>query len=301
MSTIPKLSPPSEGATEAAPRATPVSAPPRRGPRAGRRRRGRSPAGGRASAPRGDRRPRDAGARPSGVHARPGAQEHGQPLARLVPPDEDDVAAPPARIGRQGQSTPFGITRTGRRRRARRSLVRPPRLRSGSRSAWPDPQKALPIGYQPRRSPAEWHVATGGHGAVASANEESRGASGSCTCTTSKRSRSKILRMRTMAGGLRMRLGSEAFAGTITERPTGTHSRAGALAALLRVEEVGEAAGRVVSHDDLRVDSQRLQRTRLVVGVLLHASPERPRIGDDDPDLHPPAHPTRPRLIRLAR
>ena len=83
------------------------------------------------------------------------------------------------------------------------------------------PQSRPPTGYQPRRSPAEWQVATIGHGAVASANAERIGAYGSWTWTTSKRSRSQIRRMRTIDCGLRMMFGSEALAGTITERPTG--------------------------------------------------------------------------------
>ena len=48
------------------------------------------------------------------------------------------------------------------------------------------------------------------------------GANGSWTWTTSKRSSCQILRMRTIDCGLRMMLGSEALAGTITERPTGS-------------------------------------------------------------------------------
>jgi hypothetical protein len=38
---------------------------------------------------------------------------------------------------------------------------------------------------------------------------------------TSKRSSAKIRRIRSIAGGERMMFGSEAFAGTITDRPTG--------------------------------------------------------------------------------
>jgi hypothetical protein len=83
------------------------------------------------------------------------------------------------------------------------------------------PQMTLPTGYQPSRSPAEWQVATVGHGAVSSAKTDSTGAKGSCTWTTSKRSSSHTRRMRSIACGLRMRLGSEALAGTMTERPTG--------------------------------------------------------------------------------
>jgi hypothetical protein len=44
---------------------------------------------------------------------------------------------------------------------------------------------------------------------------------------TSKRSRSRTRRIRGIADGLRMRFGSESFAGTITERPTGMTSGGG--------------------------------------------------------------------------
>ena len=83
------------------------------------------------------------------------------------------------------------------------------------------PQSRRPIEYQPSRSPAEWQVTTIGHGAVMSANDESTGANGSWTWTTSKRSCSQIRRMRIIDCGLRMMFGSEALAGTMTERPTG--------------------------------------------------------------------------------
>ncbi len=64
-------------------------------------------------------------------------------------------------------------------------------------------------------------MATIGQGADATANAESTGARGSCTWTMSKRSCSQIRRIRRIDWGLRMMLGSDAFAGTITERPTG--------------------------------------------------------------------------------
>ncbi len=84
-----------------------------------------------------------------------------------------------------------------------------------------------------------------------------------------------------------MMLGSEALAGHdhgaadrehVVGRPR--------VASLLRVQEVREAAGRVVAHEDLRLDAERLERAGLVVRVLLHAAPEGPRVGDDDAYLH---------------
>ena len=53
------------------------------------------------------------------------------------------------------------------------------------------------------------------------------GVIGSCRCSTSKRSRSSAARMRKNARGLRTMFGSEPFAGTITERPTGITSGGG--------------------------------------------------------------------------
>ena len=47
------------------------------------------------------------------------------------------------------------------------------------------------------------------------------GVIGSWRCSTSKRSRSSTRRTRKIDLGLRTMLGSEPFAGTITDRPTG--------------------------------------------------------------------------------
>ena len=53
------------------------------------------------------------------------------------------------------------------------------------------------------------------------------GVIGSCRCRTSNRSRSRIRRIRGKQRGLRMMFGSDRFAGTITERPTGKTSGGG--------------------------------------------------------------------------
>ena len=45
--------------------------------------------------------------------------------------------------------------------------------------------------------------------------------------------------------------------------------------------------------DDPRVVAELLQRARLVIGVLLDSAPERPGVGDDDPDLHGATLPVR--------
>ena len=53
------------------------------------------------------------------------------------------------------------------------------------------------------------------------------GVIGSCRCTTSKRSRSSALRILKTDLGLRMMLGSDPFAGTITDRPIAITSGGG--------------------------------------------------------------------------
>ena len=53
-----------------------------------------------------------------------------------------------------------------------------------------------------------------------------------------------------------------------------------------RVEVFRQPPGRVVADQDPRVDAEPLEGSGLVVGVLGNAAPERPRIRDNDPDLH---------------
>ena len=80
-------------------------------------------------------------------------------------------------------------------------------------------------------------------------------------------------RVRSVDCGLRMIIGSEAFAGTIAERPTGRHVVGRAcVAALLRVQKPREAARRIVTHDDPGVVAEPAKRPRLVVSVLLDAT-----------------------------
>ena len=77
------------------------------------------------------------------------------------------------------------------------------------------------------RSPDAWKVATIGHRAKASTAVQIAGVIGSCRCSTSKRSRSRIRLIRTTDDGLRTMLGSDPFAGTMTDRPTGSTSGGG--------------------------------------------------------------------------
>ena len=78
----------------------------------------------------------------------------------------------------------------------------------------------MPSFIQPR-SPEAWCVATIGSRAIASTPTQIAGVIGSCRWSTSNRSRSSTRRIRKNDRGLRLMLGSEPLAGTITERPTG--------------------------------------------------------------------------------
>ena len=71
------------------------------------------------------------------------------------------------------------------------------------------------------RSPDAWNVATRGQRARMRAVRQIVGVIGSCRWTTSKRSRSSARTVRKYERGERTMFGSEPFAGTITERPTG--------------------------------------------------------------------------------
>ena len=70
-------------------------------------------------------------------------------------------------------------------------------------------------------SPDAWNVPTRGALATVSAETQIDGVIGSCRWRTSNRSRSRVRRMRKCVLGERTMFGSDPFAGTITERPTG--------------------------------------------------------------------------------
>ena len=93
---------------------------------------------------------------------------------------------------------------------------------------------------------------------IASVAMHGVGVIGSCRWTTSKRSRASACLIRKNERGLRMMFGSVPFAGTITERPIGITSGGGvAVAAVPRMEHARELAGRVVAHDRLDLVAER--------------------------------------------
>src|SRR5205085_11401822 len=77
------------------------------------------------------------------------------------------------------------------------------------------------------RPPDAWKVATTGHRANASAAVQIAGVIGSWRWRTSNRSRTSIRLIRATEDGLSTMFGSDPFAGTITERPTGSTSDGG--------------------------------------------------------------------------
>ena len=82
------------------------------------------------------------------------------------------------------------------------------------------PQTGVPYRIHPR-SPEAWKVATSGVLAITRTAVQIAGDIGSCRWRTSKRSRSRARWIRKYARGDSTMFGSEPFAGTITERPTG--------------------------------------------------------------------------------
>ena len=81
--------------------------------------------------------------------------------------------------------------------------------------------------------------------------------------------------------------GSEPFAGTMTERPTGMTFAGGFPCRPTRgCSDAGELSRRVVPHYQAHVVAELLERCRLQLRVLHDGAPERPRERDDDPDLH---------------
>ena len=82
------------------------------------------------------------------------------------------------------------------------------------------PQTIRPYFIQPR-SPEAWNVATSGQRAWMSVVRQIVGVMGSWRWSTSKRSRSSARMTRKYERGESTMFGSEPFAGTMTERPTG--------------------------------------------------------------------------------
>ena len=287
VSTMPKLSPPSEGATSAfAPSSVAVSSSCERKPTT-------SMPSSEHSQP-GEQQPdrerigtRDgqacAGSPPD---LRPRAEEHVQSLARLVAAREDDAVLALAGIGlvRDQHTVRDQLVVAGEPacRRGRRPLGHGDPVVEPVGEEAPDP----PAHPHPARSPDAWCVATIGVVAIASTATQVTGVIGSCRCSTSKCSRSSTRRMRKMARGESTMFGSDPFAGTITERPIGITSGGGSpcrptRGCSARVNWPGGSLPMIS-----RTSLPRAVARRLQLGMLHDGTPEGPREGDDDADLH---------------
>ena len=139
-----------------------------------------------------------------------------------MPPREDDGVLASRRIDAvSGISTPFGITSHGPpSQRSAESRARSETAIRWSMRSIRNPQAGIPSFIQPR-SPEAWWVATIGSVASERTAMQIAGVIGSWRCSTSNRSRARTRRIRKTARGLSEMFGSDPFAGTITERPTG--------------------------------------------------------------------------------
>src|SRR6187200_2410432 len=208
VSTIPKLSPPSEGASSAfVELRRSVSASCERNPTTS------MPASGipsRVSSRRTANGSAPATTSRAPVRRRSSGQARRRmwrPLRGSCRPAKTTVWSRPVDDASGGMSTPFGTISHG------------PPIRWSTRSIR-NPQPGIPSRIQPR-SPEAWCVVTIGSVASARTATQIAGVMGSWRWSTSNRSRSRTRRMRKNERGLRTMLGSEPFAGTITDRPTG--------------------------------------------------------------------------------
>ena len=200
-----------------------------------------------------------------------------QTLARLLTAREHDLVLPRRRDPpRAGSSTPFGMTSysPGSQRRRRVARVRRDR----------DPV-VQPIGEKPPRPACRAFIHPSvavsrgtsrrpGTRASASAATQIAGVIGSCRWRTSNaRARARAGSRRTDRGERTM-FGSDPFAGTITERPTGITSGGGAPCRPSRgCSTRVKLPGRIVAHDRARLEPRAPQRLGLLLGVLDDARP----------------------------
>ncbi len=229
------------------------------------------------------------------VDVRPRAQEHRQALARLVPADEDDVAVAPVRIEPLGQGNAVRNHLDGR---ADVRLGAAPR-RLGDGDAVVDSSRENAPEPPSQRVPAEPLA-----GRVAGGDDRAR--------CRGERERRENRRQRLMDvddvealalpdpahphHGLRAEDDvRKRGVGRDDDRSPDGDDVVGRprVPPLLRMEQPRQPPGRVVAHDDPDVVAEPLQRARLMIRVLLDSAPERPGVGDDDPDLHASTLPAR--------
>ena len=181
-----------------------------------------------AAGPRADPRRRSRSRAPVRLmDLRPGAQEHLQPLPRLLAAGEDDAVLAPARLGAGGIRTPFGTTSysPGSHRCAEARACSETAIRWSSRSSR-KPQTGI---AEPHPAELAGRMVRADHRAVP--ERERRDA---------RDRRHRLVQVQHVEPlplehapdpederGLRMMFGSEPFAGTITERPIGITSGGG--------------------------------------------------------------------------
>src|ERR671922_631414 len=221
VSTIPKLSPPSDGATSAlALRSSSVNRSCERKPRTS------IPSTGVRSFAINNRTA--SGSAPitrntAPVRLRISGQARsriGRPFRPSCRPTNRTRCSRPDGSASGGISTPFGITSygAGEYRLADAAARSETAMRASIRSRR-NPQRRIP-GFDQPSSPDAWNVATTGQRAIVNVAMQIVGVNGSWRCKTSNCSRSSACLIRHTDRGPRMMFGSDLLAGTIAERPT---------------------------------------------------------------------------------
>ena len=234
------------------------------------------------------------------VDLRPGPQERGQPLARVVPPDEDDVIEPRLRLGVIGDQDSVrndavvaGMPARGRLRGHRRH---------GDPGVDPVDQEAPEV--TAGAEPLELSVGVPGGDQRAAGERE---------CGHADRGRHRLVQVEDVEllldEGAPYAIDRTRREDDVRQRPVRRHDdRAAdgddpvgqlAVSARAGMQKPCEPAGRIVAHQDLHVVTPPPERGRLVLRVLDDTAPVRPRERDDDADLHAWA-PARQRASRSA-
>ena len=236
-------------------------------------------------------------------HLRPRAQKDLQALAPLVAADEDDVAVSPTRVGVFGEQDPV---RDHLHRPAGVRLGRPPR-ELGHR----DPVIG-PIDRDSPRPPGQRIPAELLAGSVEGGD---RRAVGDDEREGGEDRRVRLVHVDDVEALLREDPPHPQHRGRgendVRKRGVRRHDhrpphrddviRRAGVPAFLRVQEPRQAPRRIVTHEDLGLDTETSERPRLVVSVLLDSPPKRPGVGHDNAHLHGKTIPGPPPGRRVQR